>query len=176
MYLIYLCSLSSFICCATWECSTEWGLVHLLGSWGELIDKYLNALQCNFLQNKDRSQDCQQTNLEYPAGNITGYLACYTVGSVPIACVCRDWEWSTLLPKDGKCLEPEHSKHPSCSYELPGFTQASYGSCKAGAAMVSNSLCHPSAAFVVNPSFVPSHSSDSSFTYSKLSMTEDGVL
>ena len=114
----------------------------------------------NFLQYKDKSQDCQQpTNLEYPARNVTGHLACYTVDSVPIVCISSNYEWSTLLPKDGKCFEPEPSKHTSCSYELPKFTQGSYGSCRAEAAMVSNSLCRLSAAFVINPSFLPSHSS-----------------
>ena len=113
----------------------------------------------SFLQHNNRSQDCQQpTKLEYPATNVTGHLACYTVDSVLILCICSDDEWSTLLPKDGKCFKPEPGKHAPRSYELPKLTRKSYGSCRAESATVSNSLCHLSAAFVIKPSFLPSHS------------------
>lgn len=95
----------------------------------------------NFLQYKDKSQDCQQpTNLDYLSRNVTGHLAFYTVDSIPVVCICSDCEWSTVLPRDGKCFELEPSKHTSRSYELPKFTRGSYGSCRAEAAMVSNSL------------------------------------
>lgn len=130
----------------------------------------------NFLQYKDKSQDCQQpTNLDYLSRNVTGHLAFYTVDSIPVVCICSDCEWSTVLPRDGKCFELEPSKHTSRSYELPKFTRGSYGSCRAEAAMVSNSLCHLSAAFVTKLSLLPSYSFVS-FAYSKLSMTEDGLL